>query len=344
MLKPQSITLFTSCIVLLASCSGQKENTESQREPVRVETVTVSGTGLQSSRTYSGTLQEGEASNISFSAAGTIKQLRVKPGDHVSQGQIIGTLDDSSLQNAFEIANATLAQAQDAYDRMKILHDANSLPEIKWVDVQQKLVQAKNAADIARNALNDAVLRAPFSGMVAEKPADVGQLAVPGVPVVRLVKINPLKAVISIPQTEIASFREGQTASIAINDGSDTVVEGLLTEKGVAANPLSRAYDVKFTISNQSGALLPGMICNVTVEGATVKDAIVLPQSVVMLDEHNNNFVWLDSAGTARKRIVTVNALRAEGLEVTQGLLPGDKVIVKGQQKVCNGTKVQSIN
>lgn len=330
--------------VAAASCRSKEEGTTVEKAPVRVETLTVQGQDFDNATVYSGTIEEGESSSLSFSTAGTIKQLKVQPGDRVAQGQVIGVLDDSSLRSAYEIANATLRQAQDAYDRMKILHDANSLPEIKWVDVQQKLVQAKNAADIARNALDDAVLRAPFSGVVSEKYADLGQVAAPGIPVVKLVKISGLKAVISVPQNSVANFRNGDKAQVTVTDAGNTTVTGTLSEKGVSANPLSRTYDVKFSIPNTDSKLLPGMICSVKVEGTRDDNAILLPQQVVLLDEHNRNFVWLDSAGVARKRIVKVNDFSNEGLEIAAGLAPGDKVIVKGMQKVCNGTKVESVN
>lgn len=347
MIKNKILMLSASILAVTAvSCHSKNKDGESPKEkdPVRVETLTVRGEGFDNATTYSGTIEEGESSSISFSTAGTIKQLKVQQGDRVAQGQVIGVLDDTSLKSAYEIANATLKQAQDAYDRMKILHDANSLPEIKWVDVQQKLVQAQNAADIARNALDDAVLRAPFSGVISQKFADLGQVVAPGLPVVKLVKINDVKAVISVPQNIVATFYNGDKAQVTVTDADNTTVTGTLTEKGVSANPLSRTYDVKFSIPNTGMQLLPGMICTVKVEGAKEDNAIMLPQSVVLLDEKNRNFVWLDSAGVARKRIVTVNDISNEGLEISAGLADGDKVIVKGMQKVCNGTKVESVN
>lgn len=333
---------FTLVGTMLGACS-HKDEKQHEAKTVRVVTITVEGQGVTNSRTYSGTIEEGESSVLSFSTAGTIKKLNVRQGERVAQGQIIGTLDDSSLQSAYEIAQATLAQAQDAYDRMKLLHDANSLPEIKWVDVQQKLIQAQNTADIARNALDDAVLRAPFTGIIAEKFADIGQVAAPGLPVVKLVQVNDVKAVISVAQNQISSFQIGDVARVKLNDGTDRTLEGKLVEKGVTANSLSRTYDVKYRVDNAKNQLLPGMVCELTIENAPQNNVLLLPQQAVLLDEKNNNFVWLDSAGIARKRIVIVNRLNDEGLEITSGLNSGDKVIVKGMQKVSNGTKVESI-
>lgn len=340
----KNLIFIVSATLALSACSSKEKKNETTPRIVRVETVTVAGTGIKNATTYSGTIQEGESTNLSFSTAGTIKQLKVQTGDRITQGQIIGILDDSSLKSAYEIASATLAQTQDAYNRMKILQEANSLPAIKWVDIQQKLIQAQNAVDIAKNSLDDAVLRAPFSGIIADKYADMGQVTAPGIPIVRLIRISDVKASISVPQNSMVNFNEGDIAVIKINDGSERTYNGTLVEKGVSANPLSRAYEIKYKIGNAQGELLPGMVCTVEVAGKEQRNMITLPQSVVLLDERNNNFVWLDSAGISIKRVVKVNALNDNGLEIISGLTDGDKVIVKGIQKVCHGTKVESIN
>lgn len=343
MLHYNNLFLLSILLALTAGCSKKTENVSGSKAPVRVETVTVNETGITAAPSFSGTIQEDEGADLSFSIPGTITGFNLHPGDKVAKGQIIARVDDSSLKNAYEIANATLAQANDAYNRMKILHDSNSLPEIKWVDVQQKLIQAQNAMEIARNALDDANLHAPFSGIVAEKYSDVGQVAVPGVPIVKIINIAKVKAVITVPQNCINDFHVGDRAVITIDDDKEHTLSGILVEKGVSANPLSRTYEIKYSIGN-SDRLLPGMICNVAVENNGRDEAIILPYQAVLLDEHNNNFVWLDSAGIARKRIVQISADNNAGLEITAGLNPGDKVIVKGQQKVCNGTRIESIN
>ncbi len=102
--------------------------------------MTVADSNAGDQRTYSGTVEEESGSAVSFSAAGTIRSLSVAEGQSVKKGQLIGVLDDASLRNAYDIAKATLDQARDAYERMKLLHDSNSLPEIKYVDVQSKLL------------------------------------------------------------------------------------------------------------------------------------------------------------------------------------------------------------
>ncbi len=334
----------TILLTMLSACGHDSKEKSVSRPAVRVKTLTVANNGVEEKYTYSGTVEEESGTVVSFSTGGTIKTLTVSEGDRVRKGQLIGTLDDGSLRSAYDIANATLNQAKDAYNRMKLLHEANSLPDIKWVEVQSKLSQAENAAEIARIALNDAKLYAPVSGVVSEKMASVGQTVAPGLPIIKLVDINSVKVGISIPENEISKFSIGDQATITTNASEEVVYSGKLVEKGVTANPLSRSYMIKYHVNNSDGKLLPGMICDVNIDNASTTDGLILPVSAVLLSADNDNFVWLDSAGVARKRMVIAGTMLPEGIMIESGLSSGDKVIVAGMEKVSQGTKVTSIN
>ncbi len=333
------ISAMTAMAVAITGC--HRDTTEATvADDVRVETTTVSSTSLAGSRVFSGTLQESGSTSVSFPVAGTIQSLNVGEGDRVSKGQLIGTLDAATIANTYEIAKATLEQAQDAYNRLKMLHDANSFPDIQWVEVQQKLKQAQSAEEIARRGLGDARLNSPVSGYVSEKFMDAGMNAAPGVPVVKIVNINPIKVSVSVPEDEIASISTGMAAQVTIKALGDKVYTGRISEKSVQANPLSRSYDVKLELANPNSELLPGMICDVVLDGKRSTTAMVLPLNAVLLDANNKNFVWVDAGGKATKRAVTTGGMTDAGIIITSGLTPGDKVITAGQQKVSEGTKV----
>ncbi len=334
----------TILLAAFTACGHHETENRNERPAVRVKTMTVAANNVDEKHTYSGTVEEESGTMVSFSAAGTIKTLNVSEGEYVKKGQLIGTIDDGSLRNAYDIAVATLNQAKDAYNRMKMLHDANSLPDIKWVDVQSKLSQAESAEKIAKIALDDAKLYAPVAGVVSEKIASTGQVIAPGVPVVKIVDIRSVKVGISIPENEISKFTVGSGATITTKGATGESYTGKLVEKGVTANPLSRSYLVKYQVANPGNHLLPGMICEVMIEDASSVDGVILPVSAVLLAADNSHFVWLDSAGTAKKRLVEPGAMLPEGIMIQSGLSSGDKVIVAGTEKVSQGTKVTSIN
>lgn len=340
----KSCSLFiTACAAMLFVSCGHKEESK-EVAPVRVETATVGKSAIDAGRTYAGTIEESTGTVLSFKIPGTIRSINVSEGQCVQRGQLIATLDESSLQSNYEIANAALATAQDTYNRMKKLHDANAIPEMKWVEVVNSLQAAKSACEIARNALGDTKIYAPQSGVISQKFVDAGSTAVPAAPIVKLVDISPVKAAISVPESEIGQFNSASTATIYVESAAGSAYEGTLSDKGVAADPLSRSYTVKFQTANPDGILLPGMLCNVTVNKHGTNEAIVVPIESILLDNSNQTFVWIDLDGKAHKKIVLLGAYLPGGVAVESGLADGDILIVAGQQKVSEGMAVTSIN
>lgn len=324
----------------LSSCGLKKEHIE-QAPPVKVKVMPVADSATGSLRTYTGTVASGSGAEVSFTIPGTIKAIYVKEGDKVSKGQLLAEIKDETLVNNHNIAKSALNEAQDSYNRFKKLHDANALADMKWVEVQNALQAAKNAEEVAARAVGDAKIYAPVSGTVAKKLADAGQTALPAVPVLSLVTLGDVKVTIPVPEDEIASMQPGQKAAITFDALNGRQLQGTLSEKGVMANPLTRAYDVKFSVDNADGSLLPGMICSVNIEGdGNVGSAIVLPAQSVLLSADNRNFVWLARNGHAEQHFVEAPDMTAEGIIITSGLQKGDTVIIAGMQKVSNGTSI----
>ncbi|MCM1310804.1 MAG: efflux RND transporter periplasmic adaptor subunit [Bacteroides sp.] len=327
-------------LAAMTSCGFKKEKI-TQSPPIKVTVMPASLSASYVGRSYSGTVASGDGAEVSFSMPGTVENIYVQAGQKVSKGQLLAKLKSGTLENNYNIAKSALAEAQDAYDRFKQLHDAKALADMRWVEVQNTLKQAQNAADIARRALDDALVHAPLSGTVAEKLIDVGQTVVPAVPAFRIIALGDVKVTIPVPEDEISSFSEGETAEIKVVALDSLKLTGHLTEKGIVANPLTRAYEVKFSVDNSSGKLLPGMICDVIVNSDTVNAKnIVLPPQAVLLAADNRNFVWLAKNGYAEQRFVEVSDITSDGINIVSGIEPTDTVIIAGMQKVSDGTPI----
>lgn len=343
--------MWAAASVCLYSCGHKSDTDGDSSRVVRVETMTVgseASSSVMNGRTYSGTVEGGKDAVLSFSVPGTIKDMRVDAGDRVSAGQVLARLDAQTLQNNLDIARTTLAQAEDAYTRMKKLHDAGALADIKWVDVQSKLEQARSAERIAQRALDDAVIHSPMTGVVSERYVEQGATVAPTLPLLKVIETSRVDACISVSESEIGNIGN-QTNAVVTCQGQ--TYNARLDSKGVSADPLTRTYRVKFEIDNSKGTLLPGMICDVRLEGASptadttiATSTIVLPVGVVLLSSDNKRFVWIDSAGVAVRRVIEADELTPDGITVTKGLNPGDRVIVRGMQKVSSGMNVCDIN
>ena len=290
---------------------------------------------------YSGTVEEENGSFLSFAVGGTVSRVLVDEGDRVGKGQLIATLDTEQLTHNHTSAQAALAQAEDTYRRMEELHGKGSLPEIKWVEAQTALQRARASEQMARKQLADCRLYAPFSGVISKKFAEKGQNVGAGTQIAKLVAVGRMKVKISVPESEMAQISVGQKADVTIEAIGGASMQATVTEKGVAADPLSRSYDVKLSLPKADRKLLPGMVADVALRGGNTSMACILPAHIVQIDERNNEFVWLAVGGKAVKRIVTVGGFTADGVTVTGGLADGDMVITAGAQKVSEGMRVE---
>lgn len=334
-------------LVILAACllsaCKHKGDTPTQAAPVKVSVEVVGGSDYAVGSVYSGTVESANTTTVSFAVAGTIEQLSAAEGQRVSRGQVLGHLKDGDYVNAHNIALAELAEAQDAYERLKKLHDANALPDIKWVEIQQKLKQAQNAADMAARAVQETSLRSPMDGVISRKIADRGQNVAPIEPVYEIVSTDNLTINISVPENEVGRFAVGREATVAIQ-GHEPVT-GKVTQKSVVADPLTRSYKIKVSLPSASGKVLPGMVGTVAfaaddADVTAAAQAFMLPSQAVNLSDDNRTFVWVVIKGRAERRFVTADELVAGGILVKEGLAPGDTVIVAGMQKVGTGSEV----
>ena len=333
-------------LAVLTSCSG-KGDKSSARDAVTVKVMEVGamqGHASDDTRgaSYSGTIEEQSGTSVSFATMGTVKRVCVENGQTVSKGQLLAELDATTLQNSYNAAQSMLRQAQDAYARMKKLHDTNSISDLQWVEVESKVEQAKSAEQIARRALQDARLTAPASGVISNKTLETGQNVTPGISVMKIVGIDRVKACMSVPEQEVGTIRKGMAVSIIVSALGNEVFHGKVTELDVVANSLSRSYNVKADITNPGKKLMPGMICTAMVmNGAGANSATTIPLAAVQLSDKNFYFVWTVKDGKAHKRTIEVGSMTSDGVAVTSGLQMGDKVIVEGQQKVSENMKVK---
>lgn len=326
-------------VISLIGCAEKQQESATKTIPVKLQSVNI--TGNTGNREYIGTIEEESSSSLSFQVLGNVEQVLVTEGQKVSKGQLLAVLSKGSAESTYLAAQATLKQAEDAYNRLSILHDNNSLPEIKFVEVQTALAQARSMEKIAKKNLDDCKLYAPFSGVIGSRSIDEGSNIMPGMPAFKLVKINQVKAKITVPENEIASMNVGQQAKVRVAAAGNGVNEGRVEEKGVLANALSHTYDVRISLNNADGKLMPGMACKVWLDNGGKQEGIVVPLHSIQLTPNEERYVWLVGADNkAVRRNITVGEITREGVIVTEGLSAGEQIIVEGYQKISEGSLV----
>jgi RND family efflux transporter MFP subunit len=323
----------------LSGCSGGKESGQHEKV-IPVKVITLASSAVTAGHIYVGTVEASTAISLSFSMLGAVEEVFASEGQHVQKGQLLATLNSATAQNSLTTTQSQLNRAQDAYDRLAKLHANGSLPDIKFVEVETGLQQAKSMVEMAQKNLDDCRLYAPRSGIVASRSVEPGVNVMPGVAAFKLVTVDKVNVKIPVPESEIGDIAVGRDATIEVPALNDDTFTGKVERKGVTANTISHTYDVKIGVGNPQLRLLPGMVCKVSLQRNDVQADIVIPNRTVQTSPDGKRFVWLADNGLARRRYITSGKLSGNGVIVSEGLSAGDQLIVEGYRNVSDGMKI----
>ncbi|MCF6239724.1 MAG: efflux RND transporter periplasmic adaptor subunit [Bacteroidales bacterium] len=327
--------------LLLVSCSKNSKNYESSLKPeqLKLETQKVKTAANKLVLKYSGTIEAWKSIPVSFQTNGTVAQIYADEGQYVKKNQLLASLDKSDAQNSYQIAKAKEEQAQDAYKRLKTVHDQGSLPEIKWVEILTNLKQAQSMAQISKSNLQKCELRAPVSGYIGKRNVEIGMSALRANVPFELVEIQKVYIKIPVPENEIGILKKDMNAQITVSALNNKEFTGTIKQIGIVANTFSRTYDVKILVNNPDLLLKPGMVCDVKIDAGKQKQKILIATKSVSVDDKGKTFVYLiKDNNTIVKQPVKTGAYANNKVEILEGLKQGDLIVVSGQQKINSYT------
>ena len=336
----KKLVFVLAAVLLVCSCSEKKGN--GTKAPIRVKTQIVSPAMADNSVTYVGIIEEREGTAVSFTGMGVVKRLLVSEGQAVSRGQLIAEMDDTQARNLLAGAEAQMKQADDALKRYGMLHDNGSLPEVKWVEIESQVAQAKSQLEVAKKNLADCRLTAPVGGIIGKKLVGAGETAMPSQAVVTILDISSVKVKVSVPEAEI-SHLSASTPSTIMVEAAQITLKGGHIEKGIEADPLTHTYDVRIQVQNSDRKLLPGMVANVqfSSEGSQSLQGKSLPVTSVQRRSDGSLFVWtIANDSTAHRSTVTTGDTHGNYITIVDGINMGQRVVTEGYQKLSEGTRV----
>lgn len=328
------------CIVAGVAFAGCRGTPAVDASAPTVEVALAVWDGAGQDLYLSGTIEAERTTPLDFSVVGTLKDLLVHEGQAVRRGQVLGRLDPRAYEDALGIARAKAEQAEDAARRLEPMHRNHTIAEVKWIEVQSGLQQARRALSLAQKNLEDCDLRAPVDATVANRNAEPGMTVMPGRPVLVLVSTRTVWATAPVPSGQVAQLRVGQSVSVRV-DAIGTERSGEVIEIGVVADPLTRTFPVKARLQNADGALRVGMVAELRVRVKGSAGAVVVPREAVRVDERGTPIVYVVRGDVARRHAVQVAGYRGERIAVSRGLTGGELVVTSGTPMLADGIKVR---
>lgn len=292
----------------------------------------------------SGEVEAENSANVAFQVAGVVAVVRVHEGDFVRAGQVLAELDPRDYAMGLELAAAQKDAAEDQYERARVVYDQNSLAPADFKKVEAAVRQARAQEAIGRKHLADTRLVAPIAGVIAHRGINPGEPVGPGMPVFTVVALDPVQVRVGIPETDIGRVHAGLRATVTIPALNDAPYDGWVRRVGVVADPVSRSYTVRVAVPNPGNVLRPGMIAEARIRDDSVTPALSVPGEAVVRQPDGTTvvYVYFPEQERVYARSVTIGSVIDRGVEVTSGLKGDEEIVVAGQFRVTDGTRVRA--
>jgi membrane fusion protein, multidrug efflux system len=203
----------------------------------------------------------------------------------------------------------------------------------------QMLQAARARVALARKAVADTVVRAPFNGVVAQRIVSVGDYVTRGTKVAVVVRVNPLRVQLTIPEQFISAVAIGQPVSFSVDAYSGRQFDGTIKYVSPALQADQRALTIEATVPNPDAVLKPGLFATARIEQPTKTPGVLVPAAAVQSSAGTSR-VFVVAGDHVEERIVTTGDTVGDRVEITKGLKAGERVATKNVAQLADGTKV----
>jgi len=378
------LAIFFGLLVVLAGLSGAVFTFWNQKPVVDVAVVQKSANngGREALLNASGYVTPRRRATIAAKITGRVTGVFFDEGTHVAENQLLATLDDSDVRKALQAAKADYDASKAAIADYEVqlknariqLRRAEQL-QSAGVQTQEQLDNARTNADSlqakialaqsqaisseariqeAQQAVDNCTIRAPYTGIVVSKDAQVGEMVSPvsagggftRTGIATIVDMNSNEIEVDVNESYIARVQPGQPVTAILDAYPDWEIPSRVRTIIPSADRQKATVKVRVSFLKLDPRILPDMGIKVTFLGAEQKKepgaapSILIPKSAVR-DENGKKIVFLMKDDKAERRAVTLGADRGSDTEVIAGVTAGDTLIVRGPENLRDGQSVE---
>jgi RND family efflux transporter MFP subunit len=329
---------FLSIISLIAiGCSKKEaqETTQKTADVFKVKTELAQSQEIDRIYEFSTTV-EAAVKNYITSAGGTrIEKIMVEVGDVVKKGQQLVKMESTQL-------TTTLAQLDNLkieLERIKTLYQSGGVSKQQLDQMQMQYDVAKKSAE---NLKDNIYLTSPINGIVTARNFDNGDVAA-SQPILQVMQINPVKLKINIPESFYTNIKKGMQVVAKTEIFGEEEFAGTVSLIYPTIDPLTRTFTCEVNVKNQNSKLKPGMFGRVELNLGKASTIMVSDKAVIKQSGSNDKYVFVEKNGVVEYRKVELGRRIEDKIEIISGIADGENVVITGQSKLMDGTKVEVI-
>ena len=314
------------CMASVACGSKQKSDAAEEQKVAakpKVTTEVVHARDVDQESIFTGNVEGYAVNNITPQSSRRISRLLVDVGDHVSAGQQVAEMDNSSLAQA----KAQYENNKAAFERADELYRFGGESKANY-----------------ENMVENTTLRSPISGVVTARNYDNGDMAGAS-PIFVIQQIRPVKIMVNVSETLYPYVKKGMAVGVTFDAMSDRAFEGKVSRITPSVDASTRTFPVEIVVSNNDEAIKPGMYARVTMHYGARNNVVVPDRSVIKQIGSGDRYVYVyKTDGTVEFRRVELGRRMGDTYEIVSGLSDGEEIVVTGHSALNSGMSVERVN
>ena len=350
-----------AALASVAGCNREAGGAAGAVAPALVTVQTLAPRRIKDVVELDGSVSPFQQVNLVARVAGALEEIRFQDGERVKAGQVLFVVEQPPYVAQLKLNQATLDKDRADYKRQSELLKQNANSQSNVESSLANLQQAEANVAIAQLNLDYTTVKAPFDGVVGRRQVDVGNYVGAtqgGTVLATVMQLSPAYVYASIGERDALRLRERIAAAggTALRGVGHTVVHALLQSDappGAAGvldfidhqvNSTTGTVSVRGRFDNADYHLVPGMYAKLVVEVGPERDALVLPSAILLSDQQGRFVFVVGQDGRAHRRDVVTSRRGGEEEEVLGGLEAGDKVVLKGADRLTDAQAVEVVD
>jgi membrane fusion protein, multidrug efflux system len=333
-------------IAELENLLNQDKSASEEVRIIGVKSETIAYKPFVNYFTVNGTVEADSEAMISPEMQGRIMEIFVEKGDKVKKGDALARINTSVLDNQIAEAQSRYKLAKDIFEKQDRLWNQNKIgSEVQYLEAKNN----KESLEKNINALMEqkalATIKSPIDGILDDIFAKEGAFASPGQPFAQIINLERLFLNADVSETYLTKLSVGDSLEIffpALNLNKRNTIHRI----GNVINPQNRTFRVRILLRELDESIKPNAMARITMSDFSTDQAIVLP-TVAIQQDMQGSYVYVvnreNDEERARKRYVTPEISYAGNTMVTNGINPGEQVIVEGYNRVTDGARIRTI-
>jgi multidrug efflux pump subunit AcrA (membrane-fusion protein) len=271
-------------------------------------------------------------------------QLRLAQANEARYRELVETGDVArSVYDQYRTTRDT-AQAQANAARQQLDAAINTARQSNQAiqSAQAAVESARSQVAIAQKAVTDTLIRAPYAGYVSNRPIAVGEYVTPASVIATVLRTNPIKLQLQLPEAEVPFITQGMPVSLEVEAHRGKKFNGRVTDVNPAIDPTSRAATVEAEVENSDNSLRSGMFATARILRAGGSRAVFVPKASVVSDQNTQSYrVFVVQNGVAHLRVVQIGQEENDAIQIITGVNADEVVATANLDKLYEGARVQ---